>query len=205
MVCVKPAGIISQSDDSGKKNALSVLSEMTGSEVFPVHRLDKETGGVMVFALTKSAAANLSTQIAKRYMQKCYIALVHGCPENDEGEYSDLLFRDKARNKSFVVLRERKGVKKAVLKYRKLSTTVIEEKKFTLVEIKLLTGRTHQIRVQFSSRQMPLAGDRKYGGKDMFYGLGLWAYKLSFSHPVTGEMMTFEAKPENFLSEFTEN
>lgn len=188
VVAVKPPEILSQRDDKGRANAVDVLSEMTKSEIFPVHRLDKGVGGVMVFAKNQRAAASLSKQVSDRTMEKIYLAAVHGKIEEDKGTLEDLLFFDRSKNKSFVVKRERRGVKKAVLEYECLEKS--EEK--TLVRIRLLTGRTHQIRVQFSSRGYPLFGDRRYGARDDESSISLLSKKISFLHPSTGEKMSFE-------------
>lgn len=197
IVCIKPVGILSQEDISGKKSMISVLSEHTGGTVFALHRLDREVGGVMVYAKTKNAAARLSTDIANHSFKKEYIALVHGSPQEPKGEMRDLLFKDSRKNKSFVVKRVRKGVKEALLEYNVLETFEQEGEIYSSVKVLLHTGRTHQIRVQFSSRKMPLAGDRKYGGKDNFKSIALWSYSLEFNHPISKEKLIFSAEPEN--------
>ncbi len=188
IVCVKERGLLSQ-DGNGKPCMTEKLKEHTKTEVYPVHRLDKDVGGVMVYALTKSAAAELSKQVADRTMEKNYLALVHGNPH--KGDMADLLFFDRSKNKSFVVKKERKGVKKALLSYEALSQG--EDK--SLVRVVLHTGRTHQIRVQFASRKMPLYGDRRYGGRDEEKTIALWSYCISFNHPVIKERMSFELLP----------
>ena len=163
------------------------LKEVTGGEIYPVHRLDKDVGGVMVYAKTKSAAASLSAQAGDRTMKKTYLAILHGKPQEESGTLEDLLFFDKGKNKSFVVKKERRGVKKALLNYRVIS----QKDGNALTEIELLTGRTHQIRVQFASRKMPLFGDRRYGAKDESRSIALWSKEISFLHPITKERMTF--------------
>lgn len=190
VVAIKPPEILSQGDEKGRANAVDVLSEMTGSEIFPVHRLDKGVGGVMVFAKNAKAAAELSRQASDRTMEKTYLALLHGEIVEESGRLEDLLFFDRGRNKSFVVKRERRGVKKALLDYECLSKG--EGK--SLVRVKLITGRTHQIRVQFSSRGYPLFGDRRYGARDEEKNIALLSKEISFLHPRTGERMTFEAE-----------
>ncbi len=190
IVCVKPRGILSQQDDK-KKNMADELSAVTDGEIYPVHRLDKETGGVMVYAKTKFAAAELSKQVSERTMTKKYFAVVKAHDGYDVGIMEDLLYFDKSKNKAFTVKRERRGVKKAVLEYR-LVKSVGEQ---SLYDITLLTGRTHQVRVQFASRGMALSGDRRYGGDDAEI-IALWAYSLSFAHPVTGEIAEFTVNPE---------
>ena len=196
IVCIKPRGILSQADKNGGESMVTILSEHTGGEIYPVHRLDKETGGVMVYAKTKKAAAALSRDIAEHRFHKEYLALVHGVPEKEEDTLFDLLFHDRAKNKSYAVKRERAGVKKAELEYKLLETKEIKGEKYSLLSVILHTGRTHQIRVQFASRKMPLSGDRKYGAQDNFKTLGLWAVKLKFTHPETGEAKEFSAETD---------
>ena len=183
IACVKPVGVLSQG--GGSANMPEFLKEH--GEIFPLHRLDKEVGGVMVFAKTHAAAGKMSALIAEGKMAKEYYAVVRGEPENKSGIFEDLLFKDSSKNKSFVVKRMRKGVKKASLEYETQKTLTDGDKKYSLVKIKLHTGRTHQIRVQFSSRKMPLLGDGKYGGKCEGCKTALWSYSLSFLHPFTGK------------------
>lgn len=189
IVCIKRPGELSQAGKPGEASLLTALEEQFGAPVYPVHRLDRETGGLMVYARTKDAAARLSEQIARHELEKEYVCIVRGAPQESEGEYRDLLLHDKQRNKVFVVNRVRGGVKEAVLSYR-----VLEKREDTsLVRVRLQTGRTHQIRVQFSSRKMPLIGDGKYGGGRG--ELALWSCHLAFNHPVTEEKMCFERLP----------
>lgn len=198
IVCVKPAGILSQADQS--ESMVSLLAERCDCAIYPLHRLDREVSGVMVYAKTKGAAAFLSREIAERRMIKEYLACVHGCPAEASGEMCDLLFKDSQRNKSFVVDRLRKGVKDAKLEYRVLATQTAAGEVRSLVRIRLHTGRTHQIRVQFAFRKMPLVGDRKYGAKDGSEDLCLWSHKLSFTHPKTKKTVSFCYEPP-FLGE----
>lgn len=198
IVCIKPVGIQSQSDSTGKESMITILSDRTGGEIFPLHRLDRDVGGVMVYAKTKSAAAKLSRDIAEHNFKKEYLALVHGRPKDNKGEMKDLLFKDSRKNKSFVVDRMRKGVKEALLSYEVITSA----DGLSVVRVLLHTGRTHQIRVQFASRKMPLAGDRKYGGKDDFNEIGLWSYRISFTHPKTSEKIIFTAIPENNIKDY---
>ena len=187
IVCIKERGLLSQQGKEDERTMLTLLKEHTGSEPYPVHRLDKEVGGVMVFAKTQKAAAALSSQVTDRTMQKEYITLAEGCPAEKEGTMEDLLFFDRSKNKSFTVKKERRGVKKASLSYKVLA----EKDGLSLLRVALHTGRTHQIRVQLASRKMPIVGDRRYGAPagETF---DLTAKKLEFSHPKTGENMTFE-------------
>ena len=198
IVVIKPQGVLSQSDKNGGESMITRLQTHTGGEIYPVPRLDKETGGVMVYAKTKKAAAKLSRDISEHRFCKEYLALVHGVPEENSGTLCDLLFHDKAKNKSYVVKRERAGVKKAELYYEVLETKEKDGEKYSLLRVVLHTGRTHQIRVQLAHRKMPLSGDRKYGAKDAFENLGLLSAKLKFTHPETGEEMEFTVK-ENLL------
>lgn len=198
IVVIKPRGMLSQPDKNGGESMMTKLQALTAGEIFPVHRLDKETGGVMVYAKTQKAAAALSRDISEHRFYKEYLALVHGVPEENSGTLCDLLFFDRAKNKSYVVKRERKGVKKAELFYEVLETKEKDGEKYSLLRVVLHTGRTHQIRVQLAHRKMPLAGDRKYGAQDGCKNLGLWAQRLKFFHPETGEEMEFTAKEKPF-------
>lgn len=186
-VCIKPVG-----KDSEKDMPALLCAQLGAKEAFCVHRLDMAVGGVMVYALNKKAAAGLSNQIAGQQMKKEYLAIVQGCPEEQSGTLRDLLFRDKAKNKSYVVKRKRAGVKDAELEYECIESK--EDK--TLVHILLHTGRSHQIRVQFSSRKMPLVGDVKYGSVFRDCPISLWSHALSFRHPASGEPIHFEHLPE---------
>jgi len=191
VVCVKPAGVLSQ--DAGENSMPALLRRQLGAEqVLVVHRLDKEVGGIMVFALTQQAAAKLSRAVQERQLEKIYYAVLRGVPAEPSGTLEDLLFYDKSRNKTYVVDRLRKGVKDAKLDYQLLE----HRDDRALVRIRLHTGRTHQIRVQFASRKLPLVGDGKYGGKEPGTALRLWARELSFPHPITGKRMEFVKDPE---------
>ncbi len=193
IVCVKPSGILSQSGEG--ESMISLLNEHflrngEKSQAFPVHRLDRETAGVMVYAKNSKAAAALSKQIEQNTVKKHYYAVVRGTPEEKSGVLKDLLFRDKQKNKSYTVKRMRKGVREASLEYRVIG----ENGGFSMLDILLHTGRTHQIRVQFSSRKMPLYGDGRYGGGGG--SLALFAHTLEFCHPVSGEKLVFSDKPD---------
>ncbi len=189
-VCHKPRGVLSQGE--GADAMPTLLSDALAENgqrptVYAVHRLDRETEGIMVYALSAAAAASLSSQMAARTVHKEYVAEVHGLPQPPEGRMEDLLFFDRGRNRSYVVSRVRRGVKEAALRYRVLSS----EDGISRVAVRLETGRTHQIRVQFASRKMPLVGDRKYGAPASGKPMSLRACYLSFAHPETGEQMAF--------------
>lgn len=175
---VKPAGVLSEDKGEGSMPAL-LRAELGCAYIGCVHRLDRAVGGVMVYALDQPSCGKLSAMVASHQMVKEYLAVVHGCPESSEGEMRDLLFKDSARNKSFVVKRMRKGVREAVLHYQLLETIERENGTFSLVQIRLETGRSHQIRVQFSSRKMPLVGDRRYGSREDADGVKLWSYRIT--------------------------
>lgn len=191
-VCVKPRGILSE-DSSNEKGLIGILSQKTGKPLHLLHRLDRGVGGVMVFANNKQSAATLSKDIAEGKLQKEYLAVLDGIPEREADTLKDLLFKDSQKNRSYVVRRMRKGVKDASLEYTLRAKT--EGK--SLVQVLLHTGRTHQIRVQFSSRRLCLTGDIKYGSKDRTNcDIALHSYKITFNHPVTGEKMTFQCEPD---------
>ena len=181
-VCVKPVGLDSEHD------VPAAITAQLGGEVFPIHRLDLNVGGVMVYARSKKAAAALSKAVQEGTMVKEYVALVHGTPE-EHGDWTDFLFKDSQKNKVFVVKKERKGVKKARLEYRRLT-----DSDPSLVWIRLHTGRSHQIRVQFSSRGFPLVGDHKYGSKDGSTAPMLFSCCISF--PFAGRQHRYEALPD---------
>lgn len=193
LVCRKQAGMLSQAGPG--PNLPELLGQETGGAVYPVHRLDREAGGVMVYARTRPAAAELSEAIRQGRLRKEYVCLVRGVPEQPEGVYRDLLLHDRTRNKSFVVRRMRGGVREAGLSYR----VAASEGGISLVRVRLHTGRTHQIRVQFSSRGTPLLGDGKYGGGGG--PLMLWSCLLAFPHPKTGRELVFRDLPEGGLWE----
>ncbi len=189
IVIVKPSGLPSQ--ETTTENAVSLLREAANSDIFPVHRLDTVTSGVMVYAKTKEAAAFLSREIQENRFRKTYIAAVHGDVFPDKDTLTDFLFKDSKKNKSFVVKRERKGVKKASLEYE-----VLERKNgLSVLKIILHTGRTHQIRVQFASRKHPVFGDGKYGSQKNLPYIALQSHEISFTDPQEKKTLTFTASP----------
>ena len=182
IVCIKPVGLDSEHE------LPAALKETLGGEIFPIHRLDKNVGGLMVFARTKQSAAALSKAVQEGTMVKEYVAQVHGTPP-ESGDWTDFLFKDSSKNKVFVVKKERKGVKKARLEFIRLT-----EGETSLVRIRLHTGRSHQIRVQFSSRGFPLVGDHKYGARDASPAPMLYSCKLTF--PYQGNTVSYEHLPQ---------
>ncbi len=181
-VCVKPVGLDSE------REVPVALQEQLGGEVYPIHRLDKNVGGVMVYARTKAAAAALSKAVQEGTMVKEYVATVHGQPP-EAGDWEDLLFKDSSKNKVFVVKKERRGVKRARLEFQRLTGG-----ETSLVRIRLHTGRSHQVRVQFASRGYPLVGDHKYGSRDEAATPMLFSCCITFPHK--GKMLRFEQLPE---------
>ena len=173
VVCVKPVGLDSEHE------VPAALKERLDGDLFPIHRLDKNVGGVMVYARTKHAAAALSKAVQEGSMVKEYVAIVHGTPPESD-DWTDLLWKDSAKNKVFVVQRERKGVKKARLEFRRLT-----EGERSLVRVRLHTGRSQQIRVQFASRGFPLVGDHKYGARDDSPAPMLFSCCLTFPYGKT--------------------
>lgn len=198
LICEKPVGVISESN--GRNGMPELLSNQLQSEgkhsfVSGVHRLDKNVGGLMVFSRRKDVTGKLIAQVSQRKIKKEYLAVLRGIPKESEGVLEDLLFHDSRVNKTFVVKTPRKGVRDAKLSYQVLETVQINDTNLSLVRVYLHTGRTHQIRVQFASRGLPLLGDIRYGSKDAQCGPALWACRLSFLHPDTGKFMDFSTFP----------
>lgn len=190
-VCVKPAGILSTDEPGGMPDLVRAALGPGAGCVYTVHRLDRVVGGVMALARTRRAAGDLSAQIREGRFRKEYLAVIHGRTPDIQGRFTDLLLRDKAERKTYVTHRTDKGAQEAVLDYARLA----EAEGLTLVRIRLLTGRTHQIRAQFSARGLPLMGDGKYGAPAADCGVALWSYRLSFAHPKTGEVLDCTAAP----------
>lgn len=183
VICIKPVGVDSE------KEMPQLLGQVLPGEFFAVHRLDMGVGGLMVFARSKQAAAKLGALIAQGQLQKEYLALVHGCPEEKTGRMEDLLWKDSRKNKVYVVKRQRAGVRPAALRYQ-----VVRAGEESLVRVFLETGRSHQIRVQFSSRGHPLVGDHKYGSRAREKEIRLFSAALEF--PWNGNRLRYEAQPE---------
>ena len=194
--CVKPAGVLSQSDEKGRANMPAMLSEICGCDIYPIHRLDLEVGGVMVYAKNTNSAAKMSALTASHdEFKKEYLAIVEGEPPQS-GVLEDLLYHDKNKNKTYVVKRERRGVKKAKLAYEVMKSQSVGERKLSLVKVRLYTGRTHQIRVQFASRGFPISGDRRYGASPNEKQIRLFSHKIEFVSPFDGECRSFFDVPE---------
>lgn len=191
LVCIKPTRVLSTDEPGGLPGLVREALGDPKADVRTVHRLDRVVSGVMVLARNADAASELSRQIREDQFRKEYLAVVHGRPENPEGTLHDLLARDKARRMTFVAEAPGKGVQEAALSYRVLEYA----NGMSLVRVRLHTGRTHQIRVQFSSRGMPLVGERKYAVWNDPCELALWSAKIGFYHPGTGEWVEFSKEP----------
>ena len=189
VVCIKPARVLSTDEPGGLPDLLR--QALGNADIRTVHRLDRVVSGVMVLARNAHAASELSRQVRENAFSKEYLAVVHGCPQEKQGTYVDLLYRDKARRMTMVADEPAKGVQEAVLDYEVCNTCA----DFSRIRIHLHTGRTHQIRVQFSSRGMPLVGERKYAVLEDSCEIALWSHRIGFTHPVTGEGMVFTHEP----------
>lgn len=191
VVAIKPARVLSTDEPGGMPELVRNSLGDPKADVRTVHRLDRVVSGLMVLARTPQAASELSRQIRDDEFEKEYLAVIHGAPETDADRLTDLLLRDKARKMTMVVSQEGKGVQPAALTYRVLN----QNHGMSRVRIRLETGRTHQIRVQFASRQLPLVGERKYSTLEDACEIALWSCYLSFTHPVTGKKMEFYHEP----------
>ena len=190
LVCLKPPRVLSTDEPGGLPELLRRELGNEKADLRTVHRLDRVVGGVMVLAGNAEIASELSRQVREGSFLKIYLAVVNGTTE-PEGELRDLLYRDKARKMTFVADAPGKGVQEAVLRYR----TIGRNGDRSLVRVELETGRTHQIRVQFASRGLPLLGERKYCESAGQCELALWSHRIGFAHPRTGEAMDFSALP----------
>ncbi len=191
IVCIKPPRVLSTDEPGGMPDLVRQALGDPEADVRTVHRLDRVVSGLMVLARNASAAAELSRQIRENHFAKEYLAVVHGTPLQDTGALTDLLLRDKQRKMTFVVTQPDKGVQEAILHYQ----VVNKAGGLSRVQVQLVTGRTHQIRVQFSSRGLPLVGERKYATLEDDCEIALWSYRLAFSHPVTGQTLEFIQVP----------
>ncbi len=202
IVCIKPPEVVSE-QTADKTGFADLLAMHTGTYIGVIHRLDRGVGGIMVYAKTPHAAKVLSQAVQERRLQKEYYAIVHGLLEMPSGSMQDLLFHDRRQNKTFVVERDRAGVKKAILDYETRSTQEIAPYgPLSLVRVTLHTGRTHQIRVQFASRAHALLGDGKYGASGDRCPIALFSSHLAFPHPVSGKPMDFTAVPTGEIWSF---
>lgn len=191
IVCVKPAGVLSTDEPGGVPELVRAALGDPNANVRTVHRLDQTVSGLMVLARRSKAASELSRQIREGGFEKEYVAVIHGTPSEDRGELRDLLLRNKQERKTYIVQEPGKDVQEAILDYRVLNRA----EDLTRVRIRLHTGRTHQIRVQFSGRGWPLVGDRKYGNPEETCNIALWSYRLAFHHPYSGQPMEFILEP----------
>ena len=191
LVCVKPSRVLSTDEPGGLPELLRQERNMPDLELRTVHRLDRVVSGLMVLAKNAASASVLSQQIREGVFQKEYLAVIHGHPEAQEGTLKDLLFRDKARKMTMVATEPAKGVQEAELSYAVVATN----ENFSKIRISLKTGRTHQIRVQFASRGMPLVGERKYATLEDDCEIALWSCRLGFYHPATEKWMEFFLEP----------
>ncbi len=191
VVCLKPARVLSTDEPGGVPELVREALMDPKADVRTVHRLDRVVAGLMVLARNAKAASELSRQIREGEFDKEYLAVVHGTPAEECGTLRDLLGRDKARKMTYVAPEPGKGIQEAVLDYRTLET----REALSCVRVRLHTGRPHQIRVQFASRGMALAGERKYDTREDPFQLPLWSCHLGFTHPGTGKRMEFEHLP----------
>lgn len=191
LVCVKPPRVLSTDEPGGVPDLARQALGDSNANVRTVHRLDRVVSGLMVLARTKHCASDLSEQIRRGEFQKEYLAVLHGIPEQKTATLRDLLLRNKQERKTYITGQPGKDVQEAVLSYRTLAVADGLSK----VRIQLQTGRTHQIRAQFSGRGLPLVGDRKYGSEDAAGEIALWSYRIAFTHPKTGEAMEFVLEP----------
>lgn len=191
VVCIKPPRVLATDEPGGMPELVREELGDPKADVRTVHRLDRVVSGLMVLARNAQAASELSRQIREGEFDKDYLAVIHGKPDANAGTYVDLLLRDKRERKTYVVTERAKGVQEAILEYRLLGSCDGLSK----VSIHLITGRTHQIRAQFSSRGLPLVGDRKYSLNDDECEIALWSHRLAFRHPATGENMEFAVEP----------
>lgn len=191
IVCIKPARVLSTDEPGGMPELLREALDNPKADIRTVHRLDRVVSGLMVLARSAQAASELSRQIREDQFQKEYLAVIHGRPETDSGTLTDLLLRNKQERKTYIVTEPAKGVQEAILHYQVLGSS----DNLSRVRIQLVTGRTHQIRAQFSGRNMPLVGDRKYSLLEDDCEIALWSYRLAFAHPVSKENMEFTMLP----------
>ena len=195
IVCEKPVGISSESP-----GLPDLLSDQTGIGLFPVHRLDQGTGGAVILAKSRTACSRLQDEFVSDLVKKEYLAVVGGVLPHSSGVFEDYLFHDKRTNKTYVVDRIRAGVKKASCSWSFLDSVLLNGNTYTLVRIRLHTGRTHQIRVQFGSRRLPLIGDRRYGSGIKAGSPALWSCRIVFPHPMRpSDMVNISSLPPDLF------
>ena len=190
VVCLKPVGISSESP-----GLPDLIREQEGYPVLPVHRLDQTTGGVCVLARSSSVCTEMQRLFQLDQVIKEYLAVVSGTPDTDSGLFYDLLYHDQRTNKTFVVDKMRKGVKDASCEWSVLETVDSPDGRISLVRIRLHSGRTHQIRIQFASRKMPLVGDRRYGSRIRASVPALWSARICFPHPLSDQTIDVSSRP----------
>ena len=191
LICVKPAGVLSTDEPGGLPELIRQALGDPNANVRTVHRLDRMVSGLMVLARRSKAASELSRQIREGEFGKEYMAVCHGDLQDDHGEFRDLLLRNKQERKTYIVTEPGKDVQEAILEYWVLNRA----ENLTRVRIKLHTGRTHQIRAQFSGKGLPLVGDKKYGLPEDDCQIALWSCRLTFKHPYSGKPMEFHLDP----------
>ena len=191
VVAIKPPRVLSTDEPGGMPDLVREALGNPDADVRTVHRLDRVVSGLMVLARNAKAASELSRQIRDNEFDKEYLAVVHGRPRKPADRLVDLLERNKAERKTYVTTQPGKGIQEAILDYQ----TIAEAENMTRVRIQLITGRTHQIRAQFSSRDLPLVGDRKYSLNDDNCEIALWSCRLAFTHPKSGVKMEFYRDP----------
>ncbi|MGN0465628.1 MAG: RluA family pseudouridine synthase [Lachnospiraceae bacterium] len=209
IVCEKPQGMPVQSDKTVSVDLLHYLKtylyekekKQREPEIYLIHRLDRPVGGIVVFAKTKEAAANLGRQIQEDKMEKTYQAILTGILKEPDGVFIDYLLKDPKTNTSKVVDEKVKGAKRAELEYEVLDEIQTDQGDYTYVLIHLKTGRHHQIRAQFAAHHAGIYGDTKYNPifqkkKKKYVTIGLYATRLAFFHPTTGEKMVFKTEPK---------
>ena len=196
LLAQKPVGISTEQSDRYPDIVSLLRKDGIEGTLLPVNRLDTATGGILLLCRDARQAGKLAALVSGGGYHKEYLAVIHGKPERESGRFVDWLYHDKTKNKTFVVKRERRGVKEAILEYRVLAEATANGENFSLVSVRLLTGRTHQIRVQFASRKTPIVGDGKYGSRDNRASTALWSHRATFLHPDTKEPIAVVSCPD---------
>ena len=191
VVCIKPPRVLSTDEPGGLPDLVREALGDPNANIRTVHRLDRVVSGLMVLARTNKSASELSRQIREGEFEKEYLAVLHGIPDQQRATLQDLLLRNKAEKKTYVVTQPGKDVQEAILNYEVLT----KKGELSKVRIELVTGRTHQIRAQFSGRGLPLVGDRKYSLFEDDCEIALWSHRIAFNHPYTGKRMVFIQEP----------